>query len=136
MIDYVTSEDYALYNPDIKPSRQRNAGRMQTKTYRVRDAHEEFFPGSKTIHKLENITEKIVLIEVFKRLAGSGRAGLYWECETVGLYRFATLKLTRREKSDKMSPAGFARTSNDNIALESPAQKRGEQWKKHIRLQC
>ena len=63
MIDYLTAEDYALYNPDTKPSRQRNAGGMQTKTYRVRDALDEFFPGSKTVHKLEDITEKIVLIE-------------------------------------------------------------------------
>ena len=70
MIDYLTAEDYALYNPDIKPSRQRNAGGMQTKTYRVRDALEEYFPTSKTVHILEDITEKIVLIEVFKRLEG------------------------------------------------------------------
>lgn len=63
MIDYLTVEDYALYNPDVKPSRQRNAGGMQSKTYRVRDALEEFFPCSKTVHKLEDITAGIVLIE-------------------------------------------------------------------------
>ena len=63
MIDYLTSEDYALYNPDVKPSRQRNAGGMQAKTYRVSDALEEYFPGSKTVHKLEDITANIVLVE-------------------------------------------------------------------------
>ena len=63
MIDFLTYEDYYIYDPHIKPSQQR-------KTYRVRDAFEEFFPSSKTVHKLEDITEKIVLIEVFKRLEG------------------------------------------------------------------
>ena len=63
MIDYLTYEDYSVYDPQLKPSQQRNAGGMQSKTYRVRLALEEFFPGSKVVSCVEDITEKVVLIE-------------------------------------------------------------------------
>ena len=80
MIDYLTSEDYALYNPDIKPSRQRNAGGMQTKTYRVRDALEEYFPTSKTVYKIEDITADIVLVEPLWYILKPGHEPIeYWE---------------------------------------------------------
>ena len=44
VLDYLTYDDYAAYSPQLKPFQQRNAGGMQSKTYRVRLALEEFFP--------------------------------------------------------------------------------------------
>ena len=63
MIDYLTYIDYALYDPQIKPSAQRNAGGMQSKTYRVREALEQFFPGSRVISEVDDIRAQVVLIE-------------------------------------------------------------------------
>ena len=80
VIDYLTAKDYALYNPDVKPSRQRNAGGMQSKTARVRDALDEYFPTSKTVYKLEDITADIVLVEpLWYILKPSHEPIEYWE---------------------------------------------------------
>ena len=63
MIDYLTYEDYALYDPHIKPSQQRNAGGMQSKTYRVREALDEFFPGARVVSRVDEIRSRVVMIE-------------------------------------------------------------------------
>ena len=73
MIDYLTYDDYAAYNPQLKPSQQRNAGGMQSKTYRVRLALEEFFPGAtKVVSRVEDITASVVLIEPLWYLMNRG----------------------------------------------------------------
>ena len=73
MIDYLTFEDYERYNPNLKPSEQANAGGMQSKTYRVRLALEQFFPGSKVVSRVADITAAVVLIEPLWYLMNRGR---------------------------------------------------------------
>ena len=63
MIDYLTYFDYARYDPNIAPSRQGTAGGMQSKTYRVREALDAYYPGSKVVSNIEEITAPVVLIE-------------------------------------------------------------------------
>ena len=63
MIDYLTYFTYANYNPQISPSKQGQAGGMQSKTYRVREALEDTYPTSKVISNIEDISAPVVLIE-------------------------------------------------------------------------
>ena len=53
---------------------------------------------------------------------------VYRQCEIVGLHWPATLKLTQGEKSDKMSLAGFTRTTNprDKTSREPSAHRKEE----------
>ena len=63
MIDYLTYFTYANYDPQIAPSRQGQAGGMQSKTYRVREALDFDFPGSKVVSDISGISAPVVLIE-------------------------------------------------------------------------
>ena len=63
MIDYLTYFSYADYDPNVAPSRQGQAGGMQSKTYRVREALDAYYPGSKVVSNIEEITAPVVLIE-------------------------------------------------------------------------
>ena len=63
MISYLTFEDYAVYNQYLSPSQNRNAGGMQSKVYRVREALDLGFPGSKVVSEVEDINANVVLVE-------------------------------------------------------------------------
>ena len=63
MISYLTFEDYAVYNQYLSPSQNRNAGGMQSKVYRVREALDLGFPGSKVVSEVEDIDANVVLVE-------------------------------------------------------------------------
>lgn len=63
MIDILTWDHYARYDPNLPPSKQGGAGGMQSKTYRTLEALQNCFPGSSVVTEVDEIKSTVVLIE-------------------------------------------------------------------------
>ena len=70
MIDYFTLEHYAKYDPNRRPSEQGGSGGMQSKTHRVLDALQTYFPGSRVVTEVDDIKATVVLIEPLRFTLG------------------------------------------------------------------
>ena len=70
MIDYLTCDHYARYDPYKSPLEQGGSGGMQSKTYRTLEALQSYFPGSRVVTEVDEIKQSVVLIEPIRFTLG------------------------------------------------------------------
>ena len=89
MINYLTHPNFIEYDPVILPSRQRGAGGMAVKTYRVGASLKPVYPKVEVISNAGEISADTVLIEPLRFALGVQKDGLYHEHVDVVLEKLA-----------------------------------------------